>query len=341
MAASTVLKSAARHAIALARRAGGGLARAERGNRGHLLILCYHRVLPAPRKAAYFLPGLAVTPEGFRAHCALLRAHYDVLPLAEAHARWRAGEAACGGRPLAAITFDDGYRDNARYAQPILDALGLRATFFVVAGLAGTGEAPWYDRLARASGALARIGAPGVPHAAGPAALVEWAKALPPEAREGLTAAAVEAAGGDRLEPALDAIMGADELRALAAAGHEIGSHSLTHPILTQLAPAALERELRESRAVLGAVCGAMPISFCYPNGDYNDAVCAAAAAAGYALAVTTAQGVNAPGAPPMALARVFMHEDRLARPWGGASSSLARWEWTPARHARAAKDSP
>ena len=52
--------------------------------RDQLVILCYHRVLPAGRKAAYFLPDLVVTPDAFRRHCLTLGRHYDVLPLCQA-----------------------------------------------------------------------------------------------------------------------------------------------------------------------------------------------------------------------------------------------------------------
>jgi len=48
---------------------------------------------------------------------------------------------------MVAITFDDGYADNVKLAVPVMDALGLRATFFVVAGLIGTDGELWYDRI--------------------------------------------------------------------------------------------------------------------------------------------------------------------------------------------------
>ena len=47
-----------------------------------------------------------------------------------------------------AITFDDGYADNAKLAGPILEGLGMPATFFITAGVVGSGREFWWDRLA-------------------------------------------------------------------------------------------------------------------------------------------------------------------------------------------------
>ena len=53
-----------------------------------------------------------------------------------------------GGAPNGelAITFDDGYEDNFRYAAPILERLELPATFFVVTQWIGTETVAWWDR---------------------------------------------------------------------------------------------------------------------------------------------------------------------------------------------------
>lgn len=339
---AAVVKPWARHARAAAIRATGRLRRLEAARRGALTILCYHRVLPEARKRAYFIPDLAVTPEAFAGHCAALRDRFEVLPLSEAHDRWRTG--AHAGKPLAAITFDDGYRDNFVHARPVLESLGLRATFFVVTGLIGSGRLPWYDHLGHAAAALSVAGEAAAleAHLGGPAraalrghapgadyarALVEHAKALSPEARTALLADAEQLLPGPPADPSLDHLMDEAQLRALHAAGHEIGSHTHTHPILPQLEAAALRAELVQSRDAIAAAVGEAPRAFCYPNGDFNDAVADAVAAAGYALATTTAQGVNAPGAEPLRLARVFIHEGRLSRPWGGVSPTLLRLE--------------
>lgn len=65
-----------------------------------------------------------------------LVAHFDVIPLSEAQQRIRAG--VCQ-RPTVAITFDDGYADNADFAIPELVKRGLPATYFVATDFIASG----------------------------------------------------------------------------------------------------------------------------------------------------------------------------------------------------------
>ena len=62
--------------------------------------------------------------------------------------------------------------------------------------------------------------------------------------------------------------------RDLASQGHEVGSHSVTHPSLTTLSDANLRYELGESQRIINLDLPAEScVSFAYPNGDSNDAV--------------------------------------------------------------------
>jgi len=76
-----------------------------------------------------------------------------------------------------------------------------------------------------------------------------------------------------------------DELRALAAEGWEIGSHTRTHPRLLMLADDALAEELGESRSRLERELGAPCRSLAYPFGEADARVIEAARAAGYEAA--------------------------------------------------------
>jgi peptidoglycan/xylan/chitin deacetylase (PgdA/CDA1 family) len=78
-----------------------------------------------------------------------------------------------------------------------------------------------------------------------------------------------------------------DQLRELADAGWEIGSHTRTHPHLTTIGDDALRDELEESKATVEERLGRPCPTLAYPYGDYDERVVAAAGAAGYAAAGT------------------------------------------------------
>lgn len=76
-----------------------------------------------------------------------------------------------------------------------------------------------------------------------------------------------------------------DELRELRAVGWEVGSHTRTHPHLTELEPDTLADELARSRQDCERALGAPCTSLAYPYGDLDDRVAAATEAAGYSVA--------------------------------------------------------
>lgn len=88
-------------------------------------------------------------------------------------------------------------------------------------------------------------------------------------------------------EPRWD-IVSADQVRQVAAAGQEVGSHTMSHIRLAGADPATLTAEIAGSRAVLEDVLQAPVPSFCYPYGNFDAAASRAAAAAGYDHACVT-----------------------------------------------------
>jgi peptidoglycan/xylan/chitin deacetylase (PgdA/CDA1 family) len=81
------------------------------------------------------------------------------------------------------------------------------------------------------------------------------------------------------------------ELQAMAAAGMEVGSHTINHATLTRLAPTRLALQLTLSGSQIARVLGAPPVSLAYPRGTWNSAVARATATAGYAVAFTEGPG--------------------------------------------------
>ena len=102
-----------------------------RVGRRQLTVLCYHQVKSPADDCS------SVTPATFRKQMQFLKTHYTVLPLSEAVKV--SLEPGVGPR-IVAITFDDGYLDNATNAAPILRSLGLPACFFVTTDMVGSDQ---------------------------------------------------------------------------------------------------------------------------------------------------------------------------------------------------------
>ncbi|MHB1730883.1 MAG: polysaccharide deacetylase family protein [Leptospirillum sp.] len=100
-------------------------------------ILYYHRVDPSVS------PHAGVTPERFRRQMSILeKAGFQgtTLDFAMSHGHLHP----VSGKKNVAITFDDGYLDNYRYAMPILQGFGFHATIFCISGKKG-GVSDWTD----------------------------------------------------------------------------------------------------------------------------------------------------------------------------------------------------
>ena len=101
-------------------------------------------------------------------------------------------------------------------------------------------------------------------------------------------------------------VMSWEEVRRLAAAGWEVGSHTLSHPHLTELGDRALEEELVRSRGICEEQLQATCETIAYPYGSHDERVLEATDAAGYRLAVTLEQRMFEPisGRGPLDLPR-------------------------------------
>jgi peptidoglycan/xylan/chitin deacetylase (PgdA/CDA1 family) len=102
-----------------------------------VLVLLYHRVTTLSSDPEM----LAVTPDNFRAQIRFLKENFPIVRFEEDWANVR--------KPAIAITFDDGYADNALEALPILEEAGAPATFFVSTGTIGTSREFWWHELER------------------------------------------------------------------------------------------------------------------------------------------------------------------------------------------------
>lgn len=301
--------------------------------RGALTVVTFHRVLPQDKLRLYPIPGLAVTPEQLEAILTELDQHFACMTVIDAFRLWQKSYAT--ERPPLGISFDDGALDNYEHARPVLERLGLKASFYIPVTNVDEQRAPWHDRLGFAllrsvavvrkrkdvdfdrllapfSCSVQRFAAV-LPEEAVllSAAGVAAAKDLSPEQRAARMNALEAALGGVQV-PDWASMMSWEQISALHGAGHEIGSHSMTHPLLPDLSDARLRDEITASRLRLSSATGGEVASFCYPNGSYDARCLSAVRAAGYECAVTTTPGLNRK-VSPFELRRSDMDYARLA----------------------------
>ncbi|HWE82674.1 MAG TPA: methyltransferase domain-containing protein, partial [Gaiellaceae bacterium] len=213
------------------------------------------------------------------------------------------------GRRLA-ITFDDGFEDNATIAAPLLVRLGLPAAFFLPSECIESGLPPWpelaYSRLLQLEPRrLERLAARLAPdrRAEGPLpsahAVVHGLKLLVPERRERLLAAL----------PPVAVLPGRPMTWAqageLIAAGFAVGSHGHSHAVLTMLDDEQLAFELAESKRLIEAHLPIVCDLLGYPDDRTDERVTAAAAAAGYRVAMRGGNRTNPSPASPLFLSRI------------------------------------
>jgi len=90
-----------------------------------------------------------------------------------------------------------------------------------------------------------------------------------------------------------DPFLSRQKITKMSQMGHEIGSHSVSHPYLTKIDYAKLFEEVKLSKMSLEELIDRPVISFAYPFGEYNKEVIRWVEKAGYHYARTTDEGIS------------------------------------------------
>jgi peptidoglycan/xylan/chitin deacetylase (PgdA/CDA1 family) len=248
-------------------------------------ILCYHNVVPSGYDGMGGA-GVHMSRDHFERQLQWFVKHYTVVPLIEFVERLHRGASL---RRQAAIAFDDGYYGVFEQAAPILHALGVSATVFIVAGAVGRPEGFWWDQPAIVS------------------------KTTAPQRESWLTDlrgdddAIIRAAspGGRTSLPRSHRPADWNTIRAWLGKGIHIGVHSTTHRSLPTLTGAELDREIEESRAIVHHHTRVWPESFAYPYGRCDARVRARVRMAGYRAALGLQPGLVGRRADAWCLPRI------------------------------------
>jgi len=278
-----------------------------------VVILLYHRVFDTPSDPQ----RLCVNPKRFGKHLEHLGRYYSVLSLSQLA---RALKERRLPKHAVVVTFDDGYADNLYHAKPLLERYNIPATVFVTTGCMGQAKEFWWDELERLLLLSPRL--PEQLKVTLNGTIYSWRmdeettsdygqwhvelqdtptprhgayrdvhrllRPLRYEKQEGVLADLREQVGDNgQCRPDYQALT-PEEVRLLAADGLvEIGSHTVTHPVLS-LQPLEVQRyELVESKKQLESILGHPVTSLAYSYGggrDAGDETAALAREAGYEI---------------------------------------------------------
>ena len=283
-----------------------------------VFILEYHAVTPELEKEG------AISAARFAEHLGWLKSRWRCVTVAQAASRLRARL----DEDLVAITFDDGYADNARIAFPLLREAELPATIYLATGFLD-GRELWFDLARRglseaeqdpkkAAGLdlVAKVVLGEVlgawPTPLGLEEAMRRLKNAPPADRLAATEALRPLAAS---LPAKEPMTWA-EARELLKHGIELGAHTVDHPILSKLGEGEQEKQIAGSLERIEEELGERPRTFAMPNGsarDYDATTLRLLAKLRIEAACTTRRGANADGCDLLQLRRIGVGSDSLA----------------------------
>lgn len=288
------------------------------------VIFTLHRVLPEP--PADFSPNaiLQVEPDFLDYVIERVRAlGIDIVDLDEALRRLAEPKK---GRPFIVLTFDDAYRDNLRYALPILQKHEAPFTLYVpTAFVDGVGQLWWQaieDIIARQeavaftdNGETEYVDTRTTAQKRDAFDRLYWRlRKLPEPDRLLLLEEFTTAYGYDLDKQCRDLIMDWQELRLFAGDPLcTIGAHTVHHYELAKLSAEQAHNEMAQSVSVIEAQFGLRPAHFSYPLGgplSCGPREFAIARELGFRTAVTTRPGGLYPHhlQTPTALPRVSLN---------------------------------
>ena len=257
-------------------RATGVLALAKRWVRRHgTVVLTFHRVL-GPHDLQYTgsLPGMVVQQQTFDDFLTYAARQYQWADLLH-EPDWNPG-----ARLKLAVTFDDGWSDNASIAFPLANRQRVPMAIFIVSEKLGCASPFWPERAVTVL--------ENSPAATGRGYIeqeIETLKSLSAAERNQRVGQLVAEYSETETAPHVDRTMTWEQVRELDRQGVRFGSHTSTHEILTAIPLAQAEEEIVNSRGRIERELAKDCRLFSYPNGNSSQPVRDVVQRAGYKFA--------------------------------------------------------
>jgi len=334
------VRHAAKNAAKKAFVASGALRFAHRLAAPAAVILRYHSVNDRPEQYASTIGCDSIHQAAiFERQMELIAKQFSAVSMADI-VLFLKGEKSLPRRAIA-ITFDDGYKDNCRFAAPILNRFGIPATFYVLVDSVDRSQAPWYCRLRHIfwTARKANWADPemGMIHDLSNSErrdraflrAAEFCSKSSASAREELLRNAARELEPESFPNESDLMMTWDDARTLVKSGHIVGSHTMTHPNVAQVSAADARSELADSKLKLERELGEPVTHFSYPhpalNPQWNEATLKITEELGYTAAVTTTAGAVRADARPLAIPRTYIPREESEFLWHIERTLLSR----------------
>lgn len=208
------------------------------------------------------------------------------------------------------ITFDDGFSDNYDIASKVLEEFGFKAVFFISTDYIGSGDYYWFDKLLTYQDYDANIQVITKTLLEYDSDIenknvIEILKDKPNESRLHLLDKINANISENDSRPVNNLTynclpMTWNQVIELSSHGHEIGSHSKTHPMLSRCGYQEQVDEIEGSRKEIEAHIGKKVCVFSYPFGgrdSYSNDVIDILKASGYKYACNYLSGMYFPSA--------------------------------------------
>ncbi len=287
-----------------------------------LRILNYHAVIRNPMSISDWC---FMKEDLFHDQMMFLKKNFEVLPFTEALRRLKTGDL---NRPTVVITFDDGFMNNYEVAYPILKNECLPATIYLTTGLIGGRNTLWSCRLIQAlektkikefkwSGRHFNLKETASKINASEQ-IQRMLKSWPhPELLQQLEEVI------EILKQDIDSqvarnspfrILDEATIRTMLSSGLiELGAHTESHTILSQLISTQKHAQIESSVRYVTKLLGKQCTLFAYPNGrkqDYDQESMEILDSLGVEYAVTTTEGINDCTNQPLELNRFGIGSD-------------------------------
>jgi peptidoglycan/xylan/chitin deacetylase (PgdA/CDA1 family) len=310
-------------------RASGMLSLARKWVQRHgVIVLTFHRVLTdSELQQTASLGGMIVRDRTFADFLQYASRHCEFANL-EQEPDWKSN-----GKLKLAVTFDDGWADNAERVYPITSQHHAPFVIFIVPEKTGTALPFWPERTAAALDRIPAVNGSRRADSIGRA--IEELKTLPAMERESRISQMLGSGGPLESSAAVDKTMTWEQIAELHARGVTFGSHTSTHEILTTLPAAKAEQEIVASRKAIQQKLGGSCQLFSYPNGNYSEQVRDLVAQAGYKFAFLDQDpGVWTRDCDPFLIPRVNVCEYHLVDANGNFSPLIFDYAvvWSAAR---------